>query len=94
MLNCSISVNNFQKGQLPNLSVNKKRILVNTEYWYFHDIHKNFFGVIDRPNERGVSRGGAPGPMSLGAAQATRGKKTRVYLEQGRQNQMCAFVNM
>jgi hypothetical protein len=43
---------------------------------------------VCRPPERGVSRDGAPGPTSQ-----TRGK-TRVYLEQGKQNKMCAFVNM
>ena len=33
--------------------------------------------------------------MSLGDPQAKRGnKKPRVYLEQGKQNKMCAFVNM
>jgi len=47
-----------------------------------------------RPTERGISRDGAPGPMSLGGPQAKRGEKTRVYLEQGKQNKMCAFVNM
>ena len=36
-----------------------------------------------RPTERGQT-----GPMGL------RGKKTRMYLEQGKQNQMCVFVNM
>jgi hypothetical protein len=32
--------------------------------------------------------------MSLAGPQAKRGRKTRVYLEQGKQNKMCAFVNM
>jgi hypothetical protein len=41
-----------------------------------------------------TERGGQPGPTSLGGPQAKRGKKTRVYLEQGKQNKMCAFVNM
>jgi hypothetical protein len=30
--------------------------------------------------------------MSLGGAQVKRGGKKRVYLEQGKQNKMCAFV--
>ena len=40
------------------------------------------------PLRWGVWRGSAPGPASQ-----TR-EKTRVYLEQGKQNKMCAFVNM
>jgi len=37
----------------------------------------------------------APGPMSLGGPQAKRARnKTRVYLEKGKQNKMCVFVNM
>ena len=47
-----------------------------------------------RATESGVSRCGAPGPMSLGAHKPNEGKKPRVYLEQGKQNKMCAFVNM
>ena len=39
-------------------------------------------------------RGGAPGSMRLGGSQAKREKKPRVYLVQGKQNKMCAFVNM
>jgi len=38
--------------------------------------------------------GGQPGIMSLGGPQVKRGKKTREYLEQGKQNKMCAFVYM
>ena len=34
------------------------------------------------------------GSGSLGGPQAKRGKTTRVYLERGKQNKMCAFVNM
>ena len=46
------------------------------------------------PGWEEVSRCGAPVPMSLGAPQAKRGKKPRVYLEPGKQYKMCAFVNM
>jgi hypothetical protein len=34
------------------------------------------------------------GSGSLGGPHAKRGKTTRVYLERGKQNKMCAFVNM
>ena len=47
--------------------------------------------VARRPTERGVSRDGAPRFMSLGGPQAKRGKKTRVYLEQGKQNKNVCF---
>jgi hypothetical protein len=49
---------------------------------------------IKSEQAQGVCQGGAPGPMNLGGPQTKRGKKTRAYIEQGKQNKMCAFVNM
>jgi hypothetical protein len=62
-----------------------------TKYIIVFSIENNFPIVLSgalavRPTERGV--------MSLGDPQTKRGKKTRVYLEQGKQNKMCAFVNI
>ena len=55
--------------------------------------------IIKIRNTRPTERGGQPGRRPAGAHEfrgptsQTR-KKTRVYLEQGKQNKMCAFVNM
>jgi hypothetical protein len=53
---------------------------------------------ISRPTERGGGGGGGGGGgqpgRRPGAHKPNEGKKTRVYLEQGKQNKMCTFVNM
>jgi len=52
--------------------------------------------LVIRPSEGGGgSEGAAPWAHEFrGPTSQTSKKKTRVYLEQGKQNKMCAFVNM
>ena len=50
--------------------------------------------ILRRPTERGGQQGRRPGAHEFRGPISQTRKKTRVYLKQGKQNKMCAFVNM